>query len=118
MPGRDDLKGVDELRVEPRGDFNAHARWEEHEIKPSQVRLLEPEDLVLICQLLEDRDAGTFLAVMKLDFRIWCHGGHYTILFEASRDRFAVLSLGTKVVAGFGGRTRRTLLNKQYSRGD
>lgn len=43
-----ELKSVDELRIEARGDFDTHTTKEEPEVQVPQVRLLKPPDLVLL----------------------------------------------------------------------
>jgi hypothetical protein len=42
------LKGVDELRIESRCDFNTHAADKEVEVHPPQIRLLVPWHRVLL----------------------------------------------------------------------
>lgn len=45
---------VDHLRVESRGDFNAHACRKQHEIEIAQVRLLVPRHVVVLNGMRED----------------------------------------------------------------
>lgn len=45
---------VDHLRVESRGDFNAHACRKQHEIEITQIRLLVPRHVVVLNGMRED----------------------------------------------------------------
>lgn len=63
-PAGNDLQGIDELRVEARGELDTHAGGEEHEVEPSQIGLLVPGDLVLLDDASEDGvDLGLLLTL-------------------------------------------------------
>lgn len=70
-PGWDNLKGINQLGVKSRGQFNTHACWKEHKVEESQVWFLIPTNLVLFDNPSEDRFCCSYLASGRLsDF---CH---------------------------------------------
>ncbi len=54
LPGRDDLHGVDNLRVESRGHLNADDAREQENIERSQIRLPPPRGRVIHRQAMND----------------------------------------------------------------
>jgi len=52
------LKGIDKLRVKTRRDLYSHAAQKQEDIHLSQIRLLVPFDLVLLCKLSENGVGG------------------------------------------------------------
>ena len=86
-PGGNDLEGVDQLRIEARGQFDSHASREQHEVQVSQVRFLVPGNLILLDHASEDRvDLGLLVAVNDTHCER-CHGaGNFVELQRGQRS--------------------------------
>ena len=54
FPRRHTLQTIDELRVEPRCDLDAHTCWEEKEIQLSKILLLVPWNMIAFDEAGED----------------------------------------------------------------
>lgn len=68
FPCWDNLKSVDQLRIETRRDLNANSCWNEKKIKVSQVPLSVPRNFVFLGETCDDGiDCGLFgLAALDL----------------------------------------------------
>lgn len=74
VPGSDQLQTIDHLRIEPRGDFDAHACWIKQKVEKSKVAFLPPSDLILLDDASEDRIS----LVAKIDETHFCYEDRLT----------------------------------------
>lgn len=64
VPRVDDLHGIDDLRVESRGDLNSHACRKQNKIQVSQIRLLVPRSVIVGQQVGQDGLRDIFLTML------------------------------------------------------